>query len=96
MKKGSEGALPGGQVGFEHVEMIRQEWREKQGLGREGLAQVGQLKKGVGKWERKQMRQGTHSAEAGTYTYTVICSFYTFPSDSYPYAHLTGGKTETL
>lgn len=41
MKKGSEGALPGGQGGFEHVEMIRQEWREKQGLGREGLAQVG-------------------------------------------------------
>lgn len=41
MKKGSEGALPGGQVGFEHVEMIRPGWREKQGLGREGLAQEG-------------------------------------------------------
>lgn len=41
MKKRSEGALPGGQVGFEHVEMIGLEWWEKQGLGREGLAQVG-------------------------------------------------------
>lgn len=50
MKKGSEGVLPGGQVGFEHVEMMRgvagkagpvQGGVSSSGLAQEGSSEVG-------------------------------------------------------